>query len=169
MVISTFVALGQTNSAVEYRVVKNVTYDVSKPPFISVTIPAGSALVNSSRIHYAPNQSPDAPTIVKTADFQIPAIYNLGKPVHMMIFDFPYSPSHFKRGTWQRGIIRNPDSGIRNERIPELADGLLTKEPITLRLFQAHPAITNYDALGAMKIIPARPEFIYGTPVQPVQ
>jgi hypothetical protein len=152
---------------VEYRVVKNVTYDVSKPPFISVTIPAGSALKTS--VHYAPNQTPDAPIILKEAVFQIPAIYNLSRPVDMTVFDFPYTPLHFKPGTWQTGTHRNPESGVINQQIPTLVNGIVTKEPISLRLFLAHPATTNYDAMGAMKIIPAKPEFIYGTPVKPVQ
>ena len=159
--ISTFIALGQTNSTVEYRMVKNVTYDVSKPPFILVTIPAGTALLNSAAIHYAPNQAPDLPIILKRAVFQIPAIYdsNTGNPVVMTISDFPYSPLHFKRGTiTTKFAIARIASSSEN--------GLVTKEAIVLRLFQASPATTNYDAMGVMKITPAKPNFIYGTPVQ---
>jgi hypothetical protein len=167
--ISTLVALGQTNSTVEYRIVRNVTYDVSKPPFISVTIPAGTALLNEGSIHYAPNKTPNVPTILKIAVFQIPAIYDphSSEPVTMAIHDFPYYPKYFKRGTLVRGTTRATTYNFALDPLYE--NGLVTKEPIALRLFQAQPAKTNYDALGAMKLIPAKPDFIYGKPVKPVQ
>ena len=107
-----------------------------------------------------------APIIVRIAYFQIPATYdpNSSIPVKMTIYDFPYSPNHFKRGTWVRGAKR-----VGFQLYPLNENGLVTKEPITLRLFQGIPAKTNYDAMGAMKIIPAKPFFYYGTPVPPVQ
>ena len=194
-VISTSGALAQTNSTVEYRMVGNEKYDVSKPPFISVTIPAGAALANAKEIHY----NADAP---KPCDLilQIPAIYNYNKPVEVNIKNFPYSPSYFQSGKWQSKnredlaaakIIGDNQSHTRSsgpktalekkreseedalatkslgdlKRYGTIVDGLVTKEPIALRLFPLSPPRTNFNATGVMSITPARPIFNYGTPV----
>jgi hypothetical protein len=181
-------------STVEYRMVRAEKYDVSKPPFISVTIPAGAALENAGEIHY----SPEAPKPCNVV-FQIPAIYNLNKPVEVDIKNFPYSPSYFQSGKWQSKnredlaaakIIggnqshtrsSGPKTALEKQRESEedaialkakgnlmrygtIVDGLVTKEPIALRLFPLSPPRTNSNAMGVISITPAQPDFDYGTP-----
>ncbi len=158
MLISIFSVLGQTNSAIEYRMVRKMKYDVSKLPFVSVTIPAGSAVMSLKAIHFVPGTQTNI-----FLQFQIPGIYNYAKPVFMTVRDFPYSPTYFQYGNVQRGFGHTDISGIKV--VPKIEKGLMVKEPITLRLFPVIPATTNYDAMGAVTINPAKPDFIYGTPI----
>jgi hypothetical protein len=159
----------ETNSTVEYRMVgtvKNGTtktekYDVSKPPFISVTIPAGAALFNAKDIHY----NPDAPKPCELV-LQIPAIYNSSQPVKMDIRNFPYSPSYFQSGDWQIGYKWDMSYGAKEKNKSVIEKGLVTKEPITLRLFPLSLAKTNFNAMGGKVVFPARPIFDYGKPVK---
>ena len=183
VVISTSGALAQTNTTVEYRMVGKEKYDVSKPPFVSVTIPAGSALKNADSIHYSP-EAPKPCTVV----FQIPAIYNKTKPVKVDIENFPYSPAYFQSGKWQAlykekprmkaEIVHNtggPKTAIQKKieseesanatKYGRIVDGLVTKEPIALRLFPLSSARTNFNATGEMSVTPARPIYDYGTRV----
>ena len=159
---STFVALAQTNPATEFRMIGSVKYDVSKPPFISVRIPAGAALVNEKTLNY----NPASPAVV--LELQTPAIYNGPRPVRMSIAGFPYSPAYFRDGYWQTGYTSQHKFGTVNqmETVPKVESGLVTKASMTLRLFPLSPPRTNYTATGAMIIIPAQPRFTYGTPVK---
>jgi hypothetical protein len=122
--------------------------------------PAGAALENAREIHY----NPDAPRPRKLI-LQIPAIYNSIQPVKMEIRNFPYSPSYFQSGDWQIGYKRDTSYGAKDKNKSVIEKGLVTKEPITLRLFPLSPARTNFNAVGAI-LVPARPIFDYGTPVK---
>lgn len=144
-IISTSGALAQTNSAVEYRMVAKEKYDVSKPPFISVTIPAGAALENADEIHY----SPDSPKPCKVV-FQIPAIYNYSRPVEARIDNFPYSPSYFQSEEWQpsRGGYVDMSRSISG---PSDAHGLLPKTPLEKQRESQESAIASKAKAGLKK------------------
>ena len=161
---SIFVALAQTNSSAEFRMVGSVKYDVSKPPFISVTIPVGAALVNEKSLHF----NPASPAVGQSLELQTPAIYNGFNPIVIHIVDFPFSPTYFHDGYRQTGYTSRHKFGTVNqmETVPKIENCLVTKAQITLRLFPLSKPITNYTATGAMTITPARPVFRYGIPVQ---
>jgi hypothetical protein len=192
--IAPIISTNQNTVTPEIREVNGQSYDVSKPPFILVTIPVGSALVNAKEIHY----NPDAPKPCKVINLQIPAIYNFSHPVILSIGNFPYSPSYFQNGYWQTGYRARDSLTVAKERIAngtakdinkqkelkqrneemgygmytpdryetKIDNGLVTKEPIALRLFPLHPARTNFNAVGEQVVIPAKPIFDYGTPVK---
>lgn len=169
--IAPIISTNQNTATPEIREVNGQPYDVSKPPFISVTIPAGSALVNTRYIHY----NPDAPKPCELV-LQIPAIYNFNRthPVKVGIRNFPYSPSYFQNGDWQTGYkektgYKDVRGGTPTRYEIAITTGLVTKESITLRLFPLFPARTNFDAVGAKIVIPASPIFDYGTPVASTQ
>ena len=168
---STFVALAQTNSAstnsvTEFRMVGKVKYDVSQPPFISVTIPAGAALLNAASI-ILPGEHPMlAPPIhfdgtIKpiSVSFLLPEINNHTKNFEVSIYDFPYTPTLFKEG--QLRIVK-PISQMTVYY--DTFHGLVAKSNLVLRVFpMSHPQ-TNYDALGRATITPAQPVFNFGLP-----
>jgi hypothetical protein len=158
------VATAQTNNPPEFRILNGVKYDVNKPPFITVTIPAGAALANALTLHY----NPASPTVL--LKLQIPAIYRdpASRAVIMEIANFPYSPTYFRDGYRQIGYKTRHKFGTVNvmEEVPNMESALVTKSSMALRLFPKSPAHTNYTATGAMVINPARPYFDYGKPVE---
>ena len=153
--VSTFVALAQTNSAptnsaTEFRMVGKVKYDASKPPFLDVTIPAGSELLNARVIQF---KGEIKPIFVGLA---FPHAKTASQWATVEIKNFPYDPKYF---TKTYGLSYS--TGLPDPRNGEI---ILLREPLHLRVFPLSHPTTNWTALGEMKIIPARPDFDYGLP-----
>jgi hypothetical protein len=94
--VSTFVALAQTNSAptnsvAEFRMVGKVKCDVSKSPFLDVTIPAGSELLNARAIQF---KGEIKPVFVGLA---FPHAKTASQWITVEIKNFPYDPKYFTK------------------------------------------------------------------------
>jgi hypothetical protein len=148
--VSTFVALPQTNPVTEFRMVGKMKYDVSKPPFLDVTIPAGSELLNARVIQF---KGEIKPVFVGLA---FPHAKTAGQWTTATIEHFPYDPKYFTR---TYGVSYS--TGLPDPRNGEI---ILLREPLHLRVFPLSHPTTNWTALGEMKITPARPVFDYGLP-----
>src|ERR1017187_2305248 len=129
LLVWAFVALAKTNPAAEFRTIGKVNYDVSQPPFIAVTIPAGAALDNAAAIHFDGTIKPTR------VSFLLPEINNHTKNVRVFIQNFQYTPTLFKDG--QLRIV---------EPITQMTvhyktfQGLVTKSNLELRVFPlSHP------------------------------
>src|ERR1035437_652471 len=148
LIVAALTVSAQTNSA-EYRMIGSVKYDASKPPFITVTIPAGAALANERFLNY---KGPASPAV--NLELQTPAVYNFNRPIKMTVAGFPYSPAYFRQGYWQTGYTTQLKFGNANqvEKGPKIENGLVTKSPMTLRLFPLSHPRTNYTATGPMTI-----------------
>jgi hypothetical protein len=153
--VSTFVALAQTkspptNSVAEFRMVGKVKYDVSKPPFLDVTIPAGTELLNARAIQF---KGEIKPLFVGLA---FPHAKMARQWATAEIKNFPYDPRYF---TKTYGLSYS--TGLPDPRNGEM---IVLREPLHLRVFPLSHPTTNWTALGAMEITPARPNFDYGLP-----
>lgn len=121
----------------EFRTVNGKVYDVTtSTQWVSITIPAGTGLLDQGKIHFMGTVQPiDVIFSIRTA-------HNGATTV--LIHNFPYDPKYFYK--------RTPYTGIE------------TKFPLNLRAFALYKPTTNWNALGEMKITPARPVFDYGLP-----
>jgi hypothetical protein len=133
-----FSITGIAEGGIEYRMVQNVKYDVSKPPFFTMVIPAGSVLMNPDTIHFTGE--------IKPIEVMLrPAPVTAVTPV-IRIAHFPYDPKLFKKA--------NP-----------AYNSIVTAVPLNLRVFPlAHPT-TNWNALGEKKITPHLNFVDYGLPL----
>jgi hypothetical protein len=154
-----------TSEAHEFRIVNRKVYDVTtSTKWVSIIIPAGTCLWNANQIRLT---KPMQPTDVM---FQIPAIYNNSRPVRAHIRNFPYDPADFTIGQIQDGVRAEDPRKIAlehlspNATVPHIITGVVTRSLLNLRVFPLDVAKTNWNALGVMTIIPARPEFDYGLP-----
>lgn len=161
--VSASQATGQTNSLSEFRIVNGKIYDVNKSPqWKTIEIPKGAAIRNSEQswpsasLAVAKKLSFDGTIRPQTVVFQIPGVYGPTKPIYAVIFNYPYSPTDFVSGTYKEEIVH----GLTSEIVP----GIIVPKSFQIRVFQASKATTNWDALGRVTIIPARPEFDYGLP-----
>jgi hypothetical protein len=84
LVFAALTASAQTNPVTEFRMVGKVKYDVSKPPFLDVTIPAESELMGAKSIHFNGEIKPISVSLV-TPQGQSVSIGN-----------FPYDPKYFR-------------------------------------------------------------------------
>jgi hypothetical protein len=122
--------------------VGTVKYDVSKPPFLDVMIPAASELVNARQIHYNGEIKPISVILV------FPIAKTAGRWVDAIIDHFPYDPKYF----------------TKTYTLPE-REKIVLRAPLHLRVFPLTHPITNWTALGEMRITPpASPHFDYGLP-----
>ena len=164
LVLSAIIAHAQTN---EFRLIGGVKSDITSPGWIHVAIPAGTALQNQAFLHF------DGAVKPQMVRFQMPAVYNLGKPVIMTVYNFPYTPSLFRSGQVQTSITVQPERDILHingkttmTSVPVIGLGLVLNKPLDLTVWALSHPITNYDAVGNARITPARPEFDFGIPVQ---
>lgn len=164
--LAAVIARAQTN---EYRMIHGERSDVNSSGWVTVVIPEGSALLNPGTLHF------DGTIRPQSVSFQIPAIYNYSKPVNAEVLDFPYTPALFRSGQVQTGLHQVIEKDIlvntayaNNKKLvwePIYADGLILNKKLVLRVWQAYRPTTNYDAVGHATIIPARPLFDYGLPI----
>lgn len=147
---STFVATAQTNLVTEFRMVGKVKYDVSKPPFLDVTIPADSELLNARAIQFNGEIRPIS------VGLAFPHAKTAIQWTTVGIDHFPYEPKYFKK---TYGI--SPYTGKPDPRNGEI---IVLSAPLHVRVFPLSHPTTNWTALGQMKITPARPDFDYGLP-----
>src|SRR5882724_8527308 len=154
--VSTFVALAQTNSAptnsvTEFRMVGTVKYDVSKPPFLAVTIPAESELLDPNRLQFTGEVKPISLYLA------VPHV----KPARIIsIKNFPYDPKYFIKTSVSIPTI-DIGTGLSG---PGYRDSILLRAPLYLRVFPLPHPTTNWSGFGEKKITPAQPVFDYGLP-----
>jgi len=126
--------IGQTQ---DLRMVNGQNYDVTtSKDWVSITIPAGTGLLDEGKIHFTGTVQP------MNLTFSIPQGRYGG--TFVSIRNFPYDAKYFYK--------RTPITGV------------VTKLPLNLRVFPLSHPTTNWNALGEMKITPARPVFDYGLP-----
>lgn len=143
----------QTNLVTEFRMVDNVKYDVSKPPFLAVTIPVESELLDPNRLQFTGEVKP------VSLDFAVPHV----KPaITIFIKNFPYDPKYFIKTSVSAPPI---DIGT-GQSGPGYRDAILLRAPLYLRVFPLSHPTTNWSGFGEKKITPAQPFFDYGTPVK---
>ena len=128
----------QTNDTKDLRKVGGEVYDVTtSKDWVSITLPAGTGLYDGRTIHFNGTVQP------MDLRFTIPT-GNFSPPIWVSIRHFPYDAKYFYR--------RTPTSNVE------------IKSPLTLRVFPLSHPTTNWNALGQMTIISARPVFDYGLP-----
>lgn len=158
--LSAICAWSQTN---EFRLINGALSDVNSTNWITVTIPAGSALRNALAVQFDGTLKP------QHLFFQIPAIYNFNEPTVADVFNFPYTPALFRSGQVQTGITVGWEKdfapvGNRSHQVktPVLGYGLVLKKNLTMRVYALSHAKTVYDAVGNATVVPASPHFDYG-------
>jgi hypothetical protein len=158
-------AFGQTN---ELRVVDGQVMDAGGPNWKTIVIPENSGLLNDSVLSFDGTIKP------QKVMFQIPAIYNFSKPTIVTVNNLPYSPTMFRQGQIQTGVREVPFRDIQVNSAygnqwkmasePQFRGGLILNHKLVLHVYQQSSPRTNYNAVGAMTIIPAAPIFDCGLP-----
>jgi hypothetical protein len=120
----------------DIRVVNGQVYDVAtSKKWVSITIPAGSRLLNAQTIQFTGAIQP------KQVNLAYPHSKTDGKWPVVEISHFPYDPKFFTRTT---------------------NNGTVTSVPLIMRVFPLSFPTTNRTALGEMRFTPACPIFDFG-------
>ena len=132
----------------DIRVVNGQEYDVTtSKEWVSITIPTGTGLLNANQIHFTGTVHP----IDINLAFRVASAVRRNVYETVVIHNFPYDPKYFYN-------VSPTSRGSFQASFPLIQ----TRLPLTLRVFPlSHPS-TNWNALGEMKITPARPDFDFG-------
>jgi hypothetical protein len=132
----------------DIRVVNGQAYDVTtSKEWVSITIPTGTGLLNANQISFRGTVHP----------IDISLAFRVASPVRrndyetVVIHNFPYDPKYFYNVSPTRRVSFDASFPL-----------IQTRLPLTLRVFPLSHPTTNWNALGEMKIIPARPDFDFG-------
>jgi len=132
----------------DIRVVNGQAYDVTtSKEWVSITIPTGTGLLNANQIQFTGtvhqidiNFALRVASVVRQNDYETVVIHN-----------FPYDPKYFYN------VSPTSRSSFQSS-FPLIQ----TRLPLKLRVFPLSHPRTNWNALGEMKITPARPDFDFG-------
>ncbi len=146
--VGTSVVTNMAGLVQDIRVVNGQTYDVTtSEEWVSITIPTGTGLLNANQISFTGTVHPidinlalRVASAVRRNDYETVVIHN-----------FPYDPKYFYNVS---PAHRSPFQAS----FPLIQ----TRLPLTLRVFPLSHPTTNWNALGEMKITPARPDFDFG-------
>jgi hypothetical protein len=145
----------------------------------TITIPRGCALYNSGirpqhdmhRAFEEPNEyNPDLQKRPVTFDgtvkpetviFQFQTTWDQNsRPSFATINNFPYDPKDFNPAPVQVGFFHWQETWTGTPHTePAIVNGLVLKNNLKLKVNILFPAKTNYNAIGQMRITPARPVF----------
>jgi hypothetical protein len=138
-IIAVISVLNICSFASDFRLVKDEVFDAeNSAEWFNITIPAGSELKNYWQIHYTGQITP------MEVSLEFPHSLMARQWVTARISNFPYDPNQFRQ--------------LQNR-------GIVTRGPISIRVFPLSHPITNFNSLGEMTITPARPIFDCGIPI----
>jgi hypothetical protein len=146
--VRTSVVTNMAGLVQDIRVVNGQAYDVTtSKEWVSITIPTGTGLLNANQIAFRGTVHPidinlalRVASAVRRNDYETVVIHN-----------FPYDPKYFYNVSPTRRVTFDASFPL-----------IQTRLPLTLRVFPLSHPTTNWNALGEMKIIPARPDFDFG-------
>ena len=134
----------------DIRVVNDQAYDVTtSKEWLSITIPTGTRLLNANQISFTGTVHPV--DINLAVPLRMASAVGPGVEEIVVIHNFPYDPKYFS----------NVSPTSRSSFQPSFPL-IQTRLPLTLRVFPLSHPTTNWNALGEMKITPARPDFDFG-------